>query len=80
MTGMAKAASSVSVGATVRPTPETVAAARTSPSSMLPESPMKIRAGLKLYGRNPMAAPTTMIENSEAGEGPSKTGSAERKA
>ena len=29
----------------VRPTPEMVAAARRTPSSMLPESPMKMRAG-----------------------------------
>ena len=35
---------------------------------MLPESPMKIRAGWKLYGRNPTAAPAAMAEINAAEE------------
>ena len=44
-TGMAKAATSAPCGWRVRPTPAIVAAASSSPRSMDPESPMKIRAG-----------------------------------
>ena len=38
---------------------EIVAAASSSPTSIEPESPMKIRAGLKLCGRKPTQAPTS---------------------
>ena len=43
------------------------AAARTSPISMDPESPMKIRAGWKLWGRNPMSAPARTAVTSAGG-------------
>ena len=39
------------------PVSEIVAAANNRPSSIDPESPMKIRAGLKLWGRNPAQNP-----------------------
>ena len=44
---MENAATSSPEGCRVRPTAEIVAAASSSPSSMLPVSPMKIRAGWK---------------------------------
>ena len=40
----------------------TISVAQTKPSSMLPASPMKMLAGLKLYGRKPIAAPNSAIE------------------
>ena len=45
------------------PVAETAAAESIRPTSMEPESPMKIRAGLKLCGRKPRHAPasTTVI-------------------
>ena len=39
------------------PVAVTAAAASMRPTSIDPESPMKIRAGLKLCGRNPRQAP-----------------------
>ena len=44
-----------------RPAPVAVIAAAESirPTSIEPESPMKIRAGLKLCGRKPRQAPTS---------------------
>ena len=67
MIGMANAARSPPEGfAEVRPTPEMVATARSIPRSMAPESPMKIRAGLKFHGRNPTAEPATIAARSAA--------------
>ena len=35
---------------------------------MAPESPMKILAGWKFHGRNPIAAPAVMAARSAAGD------------
>ena len=48
----------------VWPTTDMVDAAINNPSSMAPASPMKIRAGWKLCGRNPRHSPKVMIEKS----------------
>ena len=40
------------------------AAASTNPSSIEPESPMKMRAGYRLCGRNPTHAPTSAARTS----------------
>jgi hypothetical protein len=45
--------------ASTRPVALTAAADSMSPTSMDPESPMKIRAGLKLCGRKPRHAPAS---------------------
>src|SRR6266511_4283664 len=66
-TGIENAARSPPDGGTkFRPTPEIVAAARSSPSSIDPESPMKIRAGWKFQGRNPRAPPAASADSSGA--------------
>ena len=44
-----------------------VAAASIRPTSMEPESPMKIRAGWKLCGRNPRQAPANTTEITAGG-------------
>ena len=51
----------------MRPDAVVVAAASISPMSIEPESPMKIRAGLKLCGRKPRHAPASTTASS-AGE------------
>ena len=43
-----------------------VEAASSRPSSSAPESPMKIRAGCRLCGRNPRQAPIVAAVTSEA--------------
>ena len=57
----------VSASGRIRPDALVVAAASISPMSIEPESPMKIRAGLKLCGRNPRHAPASTTASS-AGE------------
>ena len=44
-----------------RPPTTLVDTAISSPSSSAPLSPMKMRAGLKLWGRKPTHSPTAMI-------------------
>ena len=48
----------------VWPTTDMVDAAIKRPSSMAPASPMKIRAGWKLWGRNPTQSPMMITEKS----------------
>src|ERR687895_200791 len=50
------------------PIPATVAAPSTRPSSIAPESPMKMRAGWKLCLRNPRDAPTITMATRGADE------------
>ncbi len=50
----------------LRPTPEIVAIASMRPSSIAPESPMKILAGWKFHGRKPIAAPPAMADRTAA--------------
>ena len=57
----------VSPSMKIRPDSLVVAAASISPISIEPESPMKIRAGLKLCGRKPRQAPASTAASS-AGE------------
>src|SRR6266540_859591 len=66
-TGISRANWSAACGWVVRPIPVMVAPDSSVPSSIDPESPMKIRAGLKLCGRNPAQAPTTRALMSGAG-------------
>lgn len=49
------------------PVMEMALAASTRPMSIEPESPMKIRAGCMLWGRNPRHIPMRMAANSVAG-------------
>ena len=63
---MENAATSWPVGCRVRPMAEIVAAASSMPSSMLPVSPMMIRAGWKFQGRNPTQAPATTAHRTGA--------------
>src|SRR5699024_12431542 len=60
MIGMkvAKARSCPMSAGSTWPVTRIVEAASSRPMSIEPESPMKMRAGLKLCGRNPMQAPT----------------------
>ena len=46
--------------------PSTETAASEKPSSIAPESPMKIRAGKKLWRRKPRQAPRMIAENAAA--------------
>ena len=52
--------------AAVFSSPSTETAASTNPSSIAPESPMKIRAGKKLWRRKPSVAPRTIAERTPA--------------
>ena len=52
----------------LRATPEIVAIVSSMPSSIDPESPMKIRAGWKFHGRNPTQTPTVIAERSAAAD------------
>src|SRR5690625_7787726 len=50
------------------PVTVTVDAASVSPKNMAPESPMKMRAGWKLWGKKPRQQPTRAATTSEARE------------
>src|SRR5690625_5352189 len=50
------------------PVTVTVDAASVSPKNMAPESPMKMRAGWKLWGEKPRQTPTSAAAKSEARE------------
>ena len=44
------------------------------PSSIEPASPMKIFAGWKFHGRNPMQTPAVIAESSAAGDAAGRAG------
>ena len=67
-TGISRANWSPAWGWVVRPMPVMVAPASRVPSSIEPVSPMKMRAGLKLWGRNPTQIPNSRALSSGAGE------------
>ena len=53
------------------PAPRIDIVARTNPRNMLPESPMKMVAGLKLYrSRNPMIEPANVAETKQMSQLP----------
>ena len=52
----------------MRATPEIVAMVSSMPSSIDPESPMKMRAGWKFHGRKPTQMPTVIVDKRAAAE------------